>query len=184
MTETLILIVPVILGATGVWLYNRLVTDRNLVEAGWADIDVQLKRRHDLIPRLVSCVKAYADFERATLEAVAELRQQSEEARDLMSKASIEDAIESGLHKVIVTVEDYPELKADNNFRELQAELIETENRIQYARRFYNGAVRNLNTRIESFPTLLIADPLGFKEAQFFAVHADAERQAPTVELR
>ena len=182
MIELLLLLLVV--GVAAVWIYNALVQDRNLVQAGWSDIDVQLKRRHELIPRLVTCVKAYADFERATLEAVTELRARSEQTDDLARKAAIEDAMEEGLHKVIVTVEDYPELKADDNFRQLQAELVETEDKIQYARRFYNGAVRNLNTRIESFPHLLLARPLGFRPAQFFAVDEDAERQAPAVSLR
>ncbi|MDX1735259.1 MAG: LemA family protein [Halioglobus sp.] len=182
MIELLLLLLVV--GVAAVWIYNALVQDRNLVQAGWSDIDVQLKRRHELIPRLVTCVKAYADFERATLEAVTELRTRSEQTDDLARKAAIEDAMEEGLHKVIVTVEDYPELKADDNFRQLQAELVETEDKIQYARRFYNGAVRNLNTRIESFPHLLLARPLGFRPAQFFAVDEDAERQAPAVSLR
>jgi len=180
MLESAILLA--IIGAA-IWIYNRLVRDRNQVRAGWSDIDVQLKRRHDLVPRLVSCVKAYADFERATLEAVTELRARSEQAADLGQKAAIEQAVEAGLHEVIVRVEDYPELKADHNFRQLQAELVDTEDKIQYARRFYNGAVRIFNTRIQSFPHLLLARPLGFKQAQFFAVDAADERIAPRVEL-
>lgn len=182
MLEFLILIV--LLAAAAIWIYNRLVRDRNMVHAAWSDIDVQLKRRHELIPRLVECVRAYADYERATLEAVTELRVQSERTEDLPEKARIEEAVEAGLHKVMVTVEDYPELRADENFRQLQSELTETEEAIQYARRFYNGAVRNLNTRIESFPDLLLARPLGFRQAQFFAVDDSAERVAPQVELR
>lgn len=167
-----------------IWIYNRLVQDRNLVAAGWSDIDVQLKRRHELIPRLVECVRAYAAHEKATLEAVTELRRQSEETSDIGQKAVIENAMAEGLHKLVVTVEAYPELKADANFRELQGELVDTEDKIQYARRFYNGAVRNLNTRIQSFPHLLIARPLGFREAQFFAVSDANERLAPSVNLQ
>ncbi len=175
--------VLVLLLGGGIWIYNRLVRDRNLVQAGWSDIDVQLKRRHNLVPRLVTCVKAYADFERATLEAVTELRARSEQAADLGQKAAIEQAVEEGLHEVIVSIEAYPDLKADQNFRQLQAELVETEDKIQYARRFYNGAVRMLNTRIQSFPHLLIARPLGFTAAQFFEVDNADERVAPTVDL-
>lgn len=181
MFETIALLVALALLAA--WIYNRLVSDRNQVEAGWSDIDVQLKRRHELIPRLVECVRAYADYEKATLQAVTELRAQSEQTGDIARKAAIEDAMEAGLHKVVVAVEDYPELKADANFRQLQSELADTENQIQYARRFYNGAVRNLNTRIQSFPHLLIARPLGFSAAQFFAVDDASERVTPTVKL-
>jgi LemA protein len=181
MIEILIFIAA--LGALAVWIYNTLVRDRNLVEASWSDIDVQLKRRHELVPRLVNCVKAYADYEASTLRAVTELRIQSETTSDLRKKAEIENAIEQGLHKVIVTVENYPELKADLNFRELQGDLVDTENKIQYARRFYNGAVRNLNTRTQSFPHLLLAGPLGFEAAQFFSVDEASERLAPSVSL-
>jgi LemA protein len=166
-----------------IWLYNRLVHDRNQVRAAWSDIDVQLKRRHDLIPRLVSTVKAYADFERATLLAVTELREQSEQAPRLADKAALEDALEERLHRVNVVAEAYPDLKADENFRQLQTELADTENQLQYARRFYNGAVRIYNTRIQSFPHFLLARPLGFREAEFFEVDEAAERLAPSVKV-
>jgi LemA protein len=168
---------------TAIWLYNRLVRDRNQVSAAWADIDVQLKRRHDLVPQLVTVVKAYADYEQATLLAVTELRSRSEAARHLPEKAAYEDAIEAGLHKLVVLAEAYPDLKADENFRELQAQLTELEDHLQYSRRFYNGAVRILNTRVQSFPHLLIARPLGFRAAEFFAVEAAQERLSPQVEI-
>lgn len=167
--------------ATG-WMYNRLVRDRNTVQAAWSDIDVQLKRRHELVPRLVECVRAYADFERATLIAVTELRQRSMETPQLPRKAAIEDTMEAALHQLFLRAEGYPDLKADGNFSQLQASLSDTENRIQYARRYYNGAVRILNTRVQSFPYLLIADPLGFQRAEFFAIEDD-ERRAPQVQL-
>lgn len=180
----LLLLLLLALVAAAIWIYNRLVKDRNLVAAGWSDIDVQLKRRHELIPRLVECVRAYAAHEKATLEAVTELRMQSEATNDIAEKAVIENAVADGLHKLVVTVEGYPELKADENFRQLQSELVDTEDKIQYARRFYNGAVRNLNTRIASFPHLLVAGPLGFREAKFFAVDDADERLAPAVDLK
>lgn len=182
MVELLLVVALAVAGI--IWIYNTLVRDRNLVRAGWSDIDVQLKRRHDLIPRLVNCVKAYAAHERATLEAVTELRSRSEATTDLREKAAIEAAVEDGVHRLIVVVEDYPELKADQNFRDLQSELVDTEDKIQYARRFYNGAVRSLNTRIESFPHLLVARPLGFEPAQFFAVDDASERAAVPVSLK
>ena len=169
--------------AVAVWIYNRLVRDRNQVHAAWSDIDVQLKRRHELVPRLVSCVKAYADYEKATLLAVTELRRESIATSQIPKKAAIEDAMQAGLHRVMAVAEDYPDLKADDNFRQLQSELTDTEDQIQYARRFYNGAVKLYNTRIQSFPHLLLARPLGFTPADFFEIGDEGSRLAPTVAL-
>lgn len=169
--------------AAGIWIYNRLVRDRNQVRAAWSDIDVQLKRRHELVPRLVTCVKAYADYEKATLLAVTELRRESIATSQLPKKAAIEDAMQAGLHRVMAVAEDYPDLKADDNFRQLQSELTDTEDQIQYARRFYNGAVKLYNTRIQSFPHLLLARPLGFTPADFFEIGDEDSRLAPTVAL-
>ena len=169
--------------ASGIWIYNRLVRDRNQVRAAWSDIDVQLKRRHELVPRLVSCVKAYADYEKATLVAVTELRKQSIATSELPKKAAIEDAMQAGLHQLIVVAEEYPDLKADDNFRQLQSDLTDTENQIQYARRFYNGAVRQFTTRTQSFPHLLLARPLGFSPADFFDIGDEVSRLSPAVEL-
>lgn len=154
--------------AAAVWIYNRLVGDRNQVKNAWSDIDVQLARRHDLVPRLVSAVKAYADYEQATMKAVTELRSKSVAAERLADRAALEDAMETGLHRLIAVQEAYPELKADQNFRSLQGSLTEVEDHLQYARRFYNGSVRILNTRIESFPHMLLAGPLGFRPAEYF----------------
>jgi LemA protein len=176
-------ILSALIVAACIWIYNQLVKDRNQVSAAWSDIDVQLKRRHELVPRLVSCVKAYADYEKATLTAVTELRKQSIETSRLPQKAAIEDAMQAGLHQLVVLAEDYPDLKADGNFRQLQSELTDTEDQIQYARRFYNGAVRIFNTRIQSFPHLLIARPLGFIAAEFFEIEGEGARLAPTVGL-
>jgi LemA protein len=172
-----------LVAAAGIWIYNRLVSDRNQVRAAWSDIDVQLKRRHELVPRLVACVKAYADYEKATLLAVTELRKQSIATSQLPQKAAIEDGIGAGLHRLMVVAEDYPELRADANFRQLQSELTDTEDQIQYARRFYNGAVKLYNTRIQSFPHLLLARPLGFAPADYFEIGETASRLAPTVAL-
>ena len=170
------------LAATVIWIYNRLVKDRNQVHNAWSDIDVQLVRRHDLVPQLVAAVKGYADYEKATFTAVTELRTRAEAASRLPEKAALEDAMEEGLHRLIAVAEDYPDLKADENFRQLQTSLTEVEDHLQYARRFYNGAVRIFNTRIESFPHLLVAKPSGFHSAEFFEADADA-RQLPKVEL-
>ena len=176
------LIILALIAAAAVWIYNRLVRDRNQVRNAWSDIDVQLVRRHDLVPQLVTAVKAYADYERATLTAVTELRTRAEAAERLPDKAALEDAMEAGIHRLIAVQESYPDLKADANFRQLQSSLREVEDYLQYARRFYNGSVRILNTRIESFPHLLIAGPLGFRPAEFFEAD-DAARANVTVEL-
>lgn len=181
MIELIILLAGVLGGS--IWIYNLLVRGRNQVDAAWSDIDVQLKRRHELVPRLVSCVKAYADYEKATLEAVTELRKQSLETSHLPQKAAVEDAMAAGLQQLIVLAEAYPDLKADENFRQLQSELTDTEDQIQYARRFYNGAVRIFNTRTQSFPHLLIARPLGFSPAEFFEIEDERARSTPQVEL-
>jgi len=182
MTE-LPLLLGAVLIATGIWIYNRLVADRNQVQAAWSDIDVQLMRRHELVPMLVDTVKAYAAYEKATLAAATELRSRSEAAEHLPDKAALEAQLEEALHRINVVAEAYPDLKADQNFRQLQSELTDIEDHIQYARRFYNGAVRILNTRIQSFPHLLIAGPLKFRPAEFFAVNEAQEREAVSVEL-
>jgi LemA protein len=181
MLEFLILLVVLFLAA--IWIYNALVRERNQVEAAWSDIDVQLKRRHDLVPQLVTTVKAYADYEKATMTAVTELRTRSEAATHLPEKALLETEIEQAVNKLLVVAEDYPDLKADQNFRQLQTQLTEIEDHLQYARRFYNGAVRQLNTLVMSFPHLLLAGPLGFRVAEFFAVDDASERAAPRVEV-
>ncbi len=174
------LIVGLALIAGGVFLFNRLVRDRNRVRAAWSDIDVQLTRRHDLVPRLVEAVKAYASHERSTLAAVTELRKQSAAARRLADKAGLEDQLEAGVHKLIALAEAYPDLKANENFLKLQADLVDIEDHLQYARRFYNGAVRILNTRVETVPDVVVAKLLRFEPAEFF--EADT-RTAPQVNL-
>lgn len=181
MLGTFLVLTVVLVG--GIWIYNRLVSDRNQVLAAWSDIDVQLKRRHDLVPLLVDSVKAYASYEKATMTAVTELRTRSDAESHLPQKAKIEEQVGKAVHKLIMVAEDYPELKADANFRQLQDELTEVEDHIQYARRFYNGSVRIFNTRIQSFPHLLIAGPLGFQSAEFFEIDDAAERDAPQAKL-
>lgn len=180
---TALLVVVAVLLAWGVWIYNRLVRDRNRVRSAWSDIDVQLTRRHDLVPRLVEAVKAYAEYERATLTAVTELRNQAEAASRLPDKARLEDEMEAGLHRLIALAESYPTLKADGNFLQLQRDLVDTEDQLQYARRYYNGSVRIYNTRIESVPDLVVAGAFAFRPAEFFAVDEAEIRAAPRVEL-
>ena len=176
-------VVVLAIAALGIWIYNRLVKDRNRVRSAWSDIEVQLTRRHDLVPKLVTAVKAYANYEKATMIAVTELRARSESASKLTEKAALEDEMESGLHRLILLAEDYPDLKADENFRQLQEELVDVEDYLQHARRFYNGAVRIFNTRIVSFPHLLVARPLAFDEAEFFEAAGADVHVAPKIEL-
>ncbi len=154
-----------------VWLviiYNKLVRDKNRVYQAWSDIDVQLKLRHDLIPKLVSAVDAYAHYERATLEKMTRLRVDAEQVSLPIEKAQIESALTGGIHQLIAVAEAYPELKADHQYLDLMRQLSEIENQIQFARRYYNGAVRNLNIRIDSFPDLFMARVFGFQSAEFF----------------
>lgn len=165
-----------------VWIYNGLVRRRNQVRAAWSDIDVQLLRRHDLVPRLVDAVNAYVRHERSLLDSVAALRTQALATQSPSRLAALEAELERSLLQVFALQEAYPELKASGNFLELQRDLVEVEDHLQYARRFYNGAVRDLNDAIQQFPGVLVARPAGFAEAEFFAADETA-RIAPTVEI-
>ena len=149
-------------------IYNLFVRDKNRVLAAWSDIDVQLKRRHDLIPKLIAAVKQYAAYESATLSAIVTLRTESEKTEGAEMKGQIEADLGRKLHQLIALAEDYPDLKANESFLDLQNNLTDVENNIQYARRYYNGAVRNLNTRIDTFPDLLIAKLFHFVPAEYF----------------
>lgn len=164
------------------WTFNRLTHNRNRSDAAWSDIDVQLQRRHDLIPQLVEAVRGYAGYERATLTAVTELRDRSRHAERLADKAALEDQIEAATQRLIALAEDYPDLKANENFLALQAELADIENHLQYARRYYNGAVREQNTRVQSVPDVLVARLFGFGEREFFSADPEAA-QAIRVDL-
>jgi LemA protein len=160
-----------------VLVFNRLVRLRNQVRAGWSDIDVQLMRRHDLVPTLVEAVRAYAGHEKSVFERVTALRTAAMEAGSPARLATIEAALEHEVGRLLAIKEAYPELKASENFLRLQRDLVEVEDHLQYARRFYNGAVRELNDGVQRFPDLLIANALGFRQAEFFeaagvAVHA------------
>ena len=173
-------IVLVILVALLVWAavaFNLLIRDRNRVAQAWSDVDVQLLRRHDLIPRLVEMVKGYAGYERAVLSNIAELRGQSASASPA-ARGEAEKTVASGVTKLVALAEAYPDLKASDNFRDLHNKLVDTENQIQYARRYYNGAVNLLNNRIQRFPDLLIANTFGFKLAEFFDLEDPAAAKA------
>lgn len=149
-------------------IYNNLVHDKNTTLAAWSDIDVQLKRRHDLIPKLIDAVKQYADFESNLLQSVTELRSQAKSIEKIMEREKIEHELENQIHHLIAIAEDYPELKANQNFIELQKDVSDVENDIQYARRYYNGAVRIINTRIDSFPDLLVAKLFMYTYHEYF----------------
>jgi LemA protein len=179
-----LLLLALVLAAWAAFLFNRLVRLRNRARAGWSDIDVQLKRRHDLIPRLVETVGQYARYERATLAAVTELRARSERAARVGEIGQAETALESQLGRLFALAEQYPDLKASDRFMDLQQNLVDVENNIQFARRYYNGAVRDLNTRIQSFPDLVIAGLFGFREAEYFQLDNDSEAELPEVALR
>jgi len=154
--------------APAVWLYNRMVADRNLVRQGYADIDVQLKRRADLVPQLVEAVRGYAAHEKVLLTSVAELRSAALAAGKLDERFSHERQLGERLQNLVLLQESYPQLKADANFRDLSAKLVEVEDALQYARRFYNGAVKQYLTRIESFPGNVIAQLFRFQPMPFF----------------
>jgi LemA protein len=167
----------------GIFLFNKLVRLKNLIQEAWSGIDVQLKRRHDLIPNIVEMVKGYAKHEKTTLEEVVELRNKSEAESNPKEKQDIENNLTSSLKKLLILVEDYPDLKADKNFLQLQETLIEVEDNLQYARRYYNGTVRNLNSIVEAFPSNLIAQSFGFKRYEFFEIDFATERKSPEIKL-
>lgn len=163
-------------------LYNRMIKRRNHVEDGWSGIDVQLKRRHNLIPNLVNTVKKYASHEKEVMESVTKLRNVSGNTKD--TSANQEQLISNAISGLMVQVEAYPDLKADANFRDLQKQLSDIETEIQYARRYFNGAVREYNTLIQSFPAVLIAQKFGFDEAEFFELQEnDVAREVPNVDF-
>jgi len=179
MFNVILILLPVL--SWFIWSYNRLVRDRVRVETGWSDIGVQLKRRHDLIPKLVTAVKEYASYESATLEAIIALRNNASEPDDATSadQAGIsERAIATALKQLSAVAEQDPDLKANKSYLDLQKNLTNVEHHLQFARRYYNGAVRNLNIRIDSFPDLFIARALGFRKAIFFEFEDVTEGEA------
>ena len=163
--------------------YNRLVRKRQAVKSAWSQIDVQLKRRHDLIPNLVETVKGYIRHERQTLENVTKARAQAMGAASLQDKAQAENFLTQTLRSLFAVVERYPELKANQNVLALQEELISTENRISFARQYYNDEAMRLNATVQSVPTNVIAALFGFKTEEFFSVEENADRQTPQVKL-
>jgi len=176
------LIILVAIVAWVVFAYNRLVSLRNQVDNAWRQIDVQLKRRHDLIPNLVEAVKGYMQFERDTLTQVVEARAKAVSAPDQASRMAAENQITAGLGKLLAVMENYPQLKADENVLKLQEELTTTENQLAFARQAYNDVVLELNTRIQNFPSNIIANNFGFHAADYFK-GAPEEQAVPKVDL-
>lgn len=167
------------------FLYNRLVVRRNRTQEAWSGIDVELKRRHDLVPNLVETVRGYAAHERGTLDEVTKARAGAESAartRDPAAMGSAEGALSQALHQLFAVVESYPDLKAVATFQQLQQQLVEAEDKIEFSRRFYNGNVRDYNTSLQTVPASLIAGILGFKPFEFFQPDA-IDRAVPTVTL-
>jgi len=164
-------------------LYNRLIRGRNRVDTAWSDIDVQLQRRHDLIPRLVTAVDAYAKYERATLEAVTELRAEAMAVTDIDERGRVEEQLSSGVQRLLAVAEGYPDLKANDIFTNLQLELVETENYLQFARRYYNGSVRDYNTITETVPSNFVASWFSFTARKFFQKTSDDAGNVPLINL-
>lgn len=187
MTTTIIILIVVgVLLFAIVGMYNKLVKLRNRTQEGWSDIDVQLKRRHDLIPNLVNSVKGYMKHERELLENVTKYRSQAvaaQESGNTEALAAAENQLAGMLGKLQIAVEAYPDLKANTNVAQLMDELSDTENKIQASRRFYNGMVRDFNTVIEQFPSNIIANMFSFTKFDFFEIEDPQERENVTVDL-
>jgi len=179
----IILVFLIAIVGTAIVLYNRLVRSRNRVDNAWSDIDVQLQRRHDLVPRLVTAVDQYAKYERATLEAVTELRTEAMRATDVDARGKAEEDLSNGVQRLIALAESYPDLKANENFLNLQNELVETEDYLQFARRYYNGSVRDYNTMTETVPSNFVAGMFGFDARSFFQKSSDDAANVPLVKL-
>jgi len=179
----IILAVLVVAIVFAIAVYNGLIRLKNKTEEAWSDIDVQLKRRYDLIPNLVETVKGYAKHEKKTFEKVAELRSQAMQANTPADKAKADNMLTETLKSLFAVAENYPVLQANQNFLDLQNQLSQTEETIQQARRYYNGNVRDFNIKIETFPNNLIAGSLGFKKFEFFEVAEAKEKENVKVEF-
>jgi len=176
----------ILLGVIILWFvftYNRLVTLKNRAKEAWADIEVQLKRRYNLIPNLVETVKGYASHERELFERVTQARAKAMGVQDLKEKGEAENMLSNTLKSLFAVAENYPNLKASENFQKLQDELTDAEDKIQSARRFYNGNVRDFNIKIESFPANIVASLFGFKKMDFFEIKESEARETPEVKF-
>ena len=178
--ELVLIVLAAAVAGWAVFAFNRLVRLRNQVKAGWSDIDVQLMRRHDLVPALVEAVRAYAGHEKAVLDSVTALRAQAMDTRSPAALAHIEQALAQGVTRLLLVQEAYPDLKASAGFLRLQRDLVDVEDHLQYARRFYNGAVRELNDGVQKLPDVIVAKLGGFAPAEYFRAEAGASA-APAV---
>jgi LemA protein len=179
--STTIFIALLILLGWSVWTYNRLVKTRNQVNEAWAGIDVQLQRRYDLVPNLLATVKGYMKHESGVLERVTRLRGNPE--MELTERADEESGLSRSIGRLFAVAEDYPDLKASEGFAQLHASLVRIEEHLQFARRYYNGSVRDNNNLVEGFPSMLIAQAFGFKGAAFFEIELASQRAAPEIKL-
>ncbi len=176
----ILIAVVVVLVLAAIAVYNRLVRNRNRVDNAWAQVDVQLKRRYDLIPNLVESVKGYAAHERGTFEAVTEARTRAQQAQGPVEQAQAENVLSAALGRLFAVAEAYPELRATENFQDLQAQLADTETRIAVSRQVYNDTVLTYNNAVQTVPTNLVAGAFGFGPREFFELE-DAAREAPQV---
>ena len=184
--NTLTWIIVIVVAAIIFWIvatYNRLVSLKNRTEEGWSDIDVQLKRRYDLIPNLMETVKGYAKHEEGVFSKVTEARTSAMSAQGVEAKGKAENMLTGALKSLFAVAEAYPDLKASVNFAKLQDELSDTENKIQASRRFYNGMVRDLNTMLETFPSNIVGNMFKFAKREFFEIENEAAKQNVKVEF-
>jgi LemA protein len=181
--SAILLVIVIAAAAWGIAIYNRLIKLRNQSDEAWSGIDVQLKRRHNLIPNLIETVKGYQKHESELLTEVTELRGKAVNTNEVGEKGKAESALSLGLGKLIAISENYPDLKANTNFIELHKSLSDVEDQIQSARRYYNGTVRNYNTQQETFPGILLASPCGFTLKTYFELSDEAERAVPKVKF-
>ena len=179
----IVLLAGVLLAGWALFIYNRLTRLRQLAQGAWADIDVQLKRRHDLVPQVVATVQGHAGYERSTLEAVVEARNRAARAEGPADRARAEEPVAGGLQRIVALAEAYPDLRAMASFRQLQDTLTDVETHLQQARRYYNAVVRDYNTAREQFPASLVAGLANFPPREFFGLADDAERAVPDVRV-
>ncbi len=175
----IITVILIIIAIYIVFAYNRLVRHRNLVAEAWSSIDVQLKRRYNLIPNLVNTVKSYAGFEQDVLEKTTKLRSMAENADNMKDQINAEVELSAQVKSLLAVVENYPDLKANKTYEKLMETLIEIENTIQYARRYFNGSVRDYNISVESFPSMIIANIFNFEHKEYFEIDLITQRHAP-----
>jgi LemA protein len=182
----LTIILFIVIGGIVIWFvisYNLFIRNKNLIKEAWSGIDVQLKRRHNLIPNLVASVQGYSKHEKSLFEDITQKRSEAVKFESIKDKAPAESDLSGMLKSLFAVVENYPDLKANENFLNLQKQLVEIEDQLQYARRYYNGAVRNYNIRVESFPSNVVAGIFNFKQENFFEITMATEKATPSVKL-